>query len=130
MVNMLAVAPSVLIILISGCTQTVETEDQTVEITAAGFSPNEPRIMPEVYVTFINTDSEQHWPASDVHPTRKEYPGSGIEKCGSKEDIFDACIPLRQGEGFSFTFNEVGGWRYHDHLNAASFGIWAVIAEA
>ena len=69
-------------------------------------------------VTFTNEDSNQHWPASAMHPTHTAYPESG--GCiGSK---FDACKGLAQGESFSFTFNEIGSWGYHDHLRASMTG--------
>ena len=73
-------------------------------------------------VTFFNEDSNKHWPASAMHPTHTLYPGSGIEKCGTGEKIFDACKGLEQGESFSFTFNEKGSWKYHDHLSVSSTG--------
>jgi len=36
--------------------------------------------------------------------------------------IFDACGGLKTGESWSFTFGEVGEWKYHDHLIAGHFG--------
>ncbi|MEK6824273.1 MAG: hypothetical protein AABY02_00300, partial [Nanoarchaeota archaeon] len=64
------------------------------------------------------------------HPSHKNYPGSDIAKCGTSEasTIFDACKGLAQGESYSFTFNEVGSWNYHDHLNPNLRG--TVIVEA
>jgi plastocyanin len=85
-------------------------------ITSSGFSPSTLTIKVGDTVTFINKDSRPHWPASDVHPTHRLYPGSGIEKCGSGEEIFDACKGLAPGETFSFTFKYRGTWTYHDHL--------------
>ncbi len=115
------------VVLVSGCTQygaqsTIEqppaTTENTIEITASGFAPNTLTVSAGTIVTFINKDSQQHWPASAVHPTHSAYPESG--GCiGSK---FDACKPLAQGESFSFTFNEKGTWKYHDHLNPAMTG--------
>jgi hypothetical protein len=42
-----------------------------------------------------------------------------LKKCGTPEQnkIFDACRGVKQGESWSFVFNEVGKWYYHDHLN-------------
>jgi len=57
-----------------------------------------------------------------MHPTHTVYPGSDVKKCGSDESIFDACKGLEQGESFSFTFNEIGSWGYHDHLRASTTG--------
>ncbi len=96
----------------------------TIDITSMGFSPATLEINNGDIVTFINRDSESHWPASDVHPSHTAYPGSSISKCGSAEAnrIFDACKDLNEGERYSFTFNEIGPWRYHDHRNPGMRG--------
>ncbi len=98
--------------------------DNTVKITSSGFSPKTLTVKAGTTVTFVNQDSNQHWPASAMHPTHTLYPGSGIEKCGTAEEktIFDACKGLAPGESFSFTFDEKGSWNYHDHLNVPSTG--------
>lgn len=91
----------------------------TIEITAKGFSPETITISQGDTVTFINKDIEKHWPASAIHPTHTKYPGSGIDKCGTLDEyyIFDACRGLEEGEEYSFPFDEIGTWKYHDHLN-------------
>lgn len=90
----------------------------TIEITSSGFSPNTLEINFGDVVTFINQGSSSSWPASAIHPTHTLYPNSGINKCGTTEEIniLDACQGLANGETYSFTFNEVGTWNYHDHL--------------
>lgn len=99
-------------------------EANMVKIAASGFEPKTLTVKAGATVTFVNEDSNKHWPASAMHPTHKVYPSSGIEKCGTVEEtnIFDACRGLAQGESFSFTFNEKGSWKYHDHLNVPSTG--------
>lgn len=94
----------------------------TIKITASGFEPKTLTIEVGTTVTFVNEDSNKHWPASAVHPTHEVYPGSSIKKCGTGEKIFDVCKGLAQGESFSFTFNEKGSWKYHDHLSISSTG--------
>jgi len=91
----------------------------TVEITSSGFSPKNLEIKQGDTVVFVNKDDSTQWPASDVHPTHKSYPGSGISKCGTSEEqnIFDACKGLEQDESYSFTFNEEGSWNYHNHFS-------------
>ena len=90
----------------------------TVEITAAGFSPKTLTISAGETVTFANKDAAPHWPASAAHPTHAVYPETG--GCiGSK---FDACRGLNEGESFAFTFNAKGTWKYHDHLNPGMTG--------
>ena len=95
-----------------------------IEITSSGFSPKTLTINQGDKVTFVNKDSQEHWPATAVHPTHTVYPGSDIKKCSTaeKSNIFDACRGLAQGEEYSFTFNEKGSWNYHDHLVAGLRG--------
>lgn len=96
-----------------------------IEITEEGFSPKTLKISQGDTVTFINQGSEERWPATDLHPTHKLYPGSDIEKCGTPEEseIFDACKPLQKNEEYEFTFQEKGNWNYHDHLNPNIKGV-------
>jgi plastocyanin len=100
-------------------TETTPTLEVIIKITADGFEPKEVEITKGTKVTWINEQSNPSWPASAVHPTHEVYPGSSIKKCGTPEQnkIFDACHGLKQGEKWSFVFNEVGEWPYHDHLN-------------
>ena len=107
--------------------QTVGTgERNVIEITSSGFTPGTLTISKGETVTFINKDTEEHWPASASHPTHTVYPGSDIEKCfdgkTDKSTLFDSCGGLSEGESWSFTFNEVGSWGYHDHLDANLHG--------
>ncbi len=90
----------------------------TIKVTSSGFSPKDLEINKGDIVLFLNEGSSKSWPASDVHPTHTVYPNSGISKCGTveEENIFDACKGLANGESYSFTFNEIGTWTYHDHL--------------
>ena len=98
--------------------------DNTIKITSSGFSPKKVTVKAGTTVTFVNQDSNQHWPASAMHPTHTLYPGSSITKCDTSEQskIFDACKGLAQGGAFSFTFTEKGSWKYHDHLSISSTG--------
>lgn len=96
-----------------------------VEIIGSGFSPSTLTINKGDTILFQNIHPEESWPASVVHPTHTVYPGSGISKCGTAEEnmIFDACGGLSPDYGtYSFTFNEVGTWNYHDHLDTGKTG--------
>ncbi|MBI5734185.1 MAG: cupredoxin domain-containing protein [Candidatus Kerfeldbacteria bacterium] len=95
-----------------------QTGPVTINMTASGFSPAEVKVVKGVVVTFTNQDSNPHWPASAVHPTHTLYPG------------FDALKGLNQGESWSFTFNNVGTWAYHDHLNPGVRGKVTVVESA
>lgn len=101
-------------------TPTATTHDIT--ITAEGFSPKILTIQTGDTVRWTNTINHGVWPATDIHPTHTVYPGSGITKCGSGENIFDSCRGLNNGDTYSFTFDEKGTWNYHDHLRSSTTG--------
>lgn len=98
--------------------------EKFVEITSSGFSPKTLTINSGDKVTWINKGSTNSWPASSNHPTHTVYPGSSISKCSGSErgNIFDACSSLKTEGSYSFTFNEVGTWNYHDHLISSKQG--------
>ena len=89
-----------------------------------GFSPATITVKKGTTVTFSNESGKDFWPASALHPTHTVYPGSSVEKCGTIDasKIFDACAGIKSGSSWSFVFNEVGSWKYHDHLSASRFG--------
>ncbi len=99
---------------------------ETTEViyTDSGFSPKEITVAKGATVVFKNESSSDFWPASAMHPTHTVYPGSDIKKCGTSEEvnIFDACKGIAPGGSYSFIFNQVGKWDYHDHLRASNFG--------
>jgi plastocyanin len=100
-------------------TTATPTSEVIIKITTNGFEPKEVEITKGTKVTWVNEQPDPSWPASAVHPTHEVYPGSSIKKCGTPEQgkIFDACRGLNKGESWSFVFNEIGEWYYHDHLN-------------
>ena len=78
----------------------------SVSVTAGGaFSPAVITVKKGTTVTWTNTGSAQVWIASDPHPTHTDYPG------------FDSKAAIGTGETYSFTFDKVGSWGYHNHLN-------------
>lgn len=115
----------IILFLLAGCgnqsNNTVQpsvNNDNLIEITDSGFNPNTLTITAGQTVTWINNGVIPSWPASAVHPSHKVYPESG--GCiGSK---FDACRGLKQGESYSFAFNQKGTWKYHDHLDPGLTG--------
>jgi plastocyanin len=111
-------------IKVVGTGGSVLNNEKVIEMTDAGFSPSILTISVGDTVTFVNKGSEEHWPASAVHPTHTVYPDSNIEKCGTSEEskIFDACRGVAPDASYKFTFYEKGSWGYHDHLNAGLFG--------
>src|SRR3972149_5286734 len=97
-----------------------------IEITSSGFSPKELTISVGETVTWVNKDAEEHWPASAMHPTHTVYPESDIKKCfdgtTDKSTLFDSCGGIPVGERWSFTFNQIGSWSYHDHIVNGLYG--------
>ena len=83
---------------------------QTIEITASGFSPAAVSVKKGTTVIFVNRDSIPHWPASGMHPTHQLCPG------------FDALRELQTGESYQFTFNDAKECPFHDHLNVSLRG--------
>lgn len=83
--------------------------------TDGGFEPRSLEIKKGDTVVFKNTASGQMWVASAVHPTHSEYPTTG----GCVGSTFDACKPYNPGELWSFKFDFIGSWKYHNHLNPA-----------
>ena len=108
----------------NGTNDATDTVTTVITYTDSGFSPAELVVDAGTAVTFLNNSSRDFWPASAVHPTHTVYPGSSIAKCGTDEEntIFDACGAVHPGESYVFTFDEVGSWNYHDHLNVSKFG--------
>jgi plastocyanin len=75
-----------------------------------GYTPKEVTIKKGETVLFKNESGEYHWPASDLHPTHAIY------------SAFDPLRPVKNGEDWSFTFDQVGTWKYHDHIRANKVG--------
>jgi len=76
----------------------------------SGFSPNTITVEQGTTVTFLNQSSGQMWVASSVHPTHQDYPG------------FDQLKGVGTGEKYTFIFDKVGTWKYHNHLSSSNIG--------
>jgi len=103
----------------------VQLGSPVVSFDGGAYSPSTLEIEVGTTVVFENnSESREMWPASALHPTHTLYPGSSIAKCGTEEadSIFDACGVIAPGGFYSFTFGEVGEWKYHDHLSPSAFG--------
>jgi len=107
-----------------------EPQNVSVAITFQGkFDPEVVKIKKGDKVTWVNKGKRQVWPASTFHPTHTSYPDSNIRKCGTDDagKIFDACRALENGESYSFTFEKVGRWNYHDHWSSVIRGVVEVV---
>ena len=98
--------------------------EYAIEYTSEGYAPNKLTIKQGDTVKWVNKSAVEMWPASAKHPTHEVYPSSSITKCGTSEEagILDACKGIPADGSFSFTFDEVGSWFYHDHLDSKKFG--------
>jgi plastocyanin len=82
----------------------------TIVRTDTGYEPKEVTIKKGDIVLWTNESKEFHWPASDLHPTHSIY------------SEFDPLRPLAQGEDWKFKFDQVGTWKFHDHIRANKVG--------
>lgn len=93
-----------------GASDTVVVGEITVTINEGFFRPEKVTIKKGTKVFFNNATQKPHQPASDDHPTHQKYPG------------FDPKKEIPPAESWSFTFNNVGTWGYHDHLTPTAKG--------
>ncbi|HEX7651364.1 MAG TPA: hypothetical protein VF439_01440 [Candidatus Paceibacterota bacterium] len=88
-----------------------------VTLTDSGFSPETITIKKGQAVTFVNQSKSGMWVASDPHPTHQGYDGTTrTEHCVPGYEgaaPFDECTVANQ---FTFTFQQVGSWGYHNHV--------------
>lgn len=91
----------------------IAPKNYIVSLTRDGFEPDNIVIAKGDSITWINTDTRPHWPASNSHPTHMEYKTATKGCLGSK---LDACRGLKKGESFPFVFDQEGIFGMHDHL--------------
>ncbi len=77
----------------------------TMRMKDGGYEPANLTVAVETTITFVNDGANEHWPASNIHPTHEIYPE------------FDPQRAVPPGESWSFTFDKAGIWRYQDHLS-------------
>ena len=87
-----------------------EKADKVVEFNGSIFLPNVATIKKGQSIAFVNKSNQQMWPASNPHPTHDIYPE------------FDPQEPIDTGKFWSFTFDRVGTWKYHNHLDPGVTG--------
>lgn len=103
--------------LLATTTPATLTSTTTILITSSGFSPKDITVLKGSTVVFKNTDTKEHWPASDPHPNHTVYPE------------FDSKKSILPDQSWSFVFDKVGNWKYHDHKFALRRGVVSVIAS-
>ena len=102
----------------STANESTETSSvHTIAYTNSGFTPSSlGPVAPGTTVTFVNESNEDVRVASAVHPTHDELPG------------FDSLGAIEPGGSYQFTFEEVGSWTFHNHLNESETGV-VVVAD-
>ena len=100
----------------------------SVAYTSSGPSPKTVTIKKGGTVTWTNQTSGDMWIASAPHPTHTGYDGTTEQThCAAGyagAAPFDEC---RNADTYSFTFNKVGSWNYHNHENPNQFGTVVVV---
>jgi len=96
------------------------SSNQEVVLTSQGFEPKTIPIKRGDSVTWTNNSDHGMWVASAQHPTHTVYPAKSDDNCLGSD--FDACASRASGESWSFTFDEIGSWNYHNHVFASEFG--------
>jgi plastocyanin len=94
-----------------------DSGEHEIIFTDEGFSPTLLEVKLGDTVTFTNKSTQEFWPASDVHPSHEVY------------SEFDPLMPIAQNDSWSFTFNELGIWGFHDHIRSVFEGLITVSEE-
>ncbi len=89
----------------------------TITYTDQGYTPATVTIQKGQTVSFVNNSSVPMWTASNPHPAHTILP------------TFDQFKGSEPGSVYQYTFDQVGTWRYHDHINP-SFGGVVIVTEA
>jgi len=105
-------------------TASATEESKIIVYSETGYTPAALAVKVGDTVVFKNESAKNMWPASAMHPTHTAYSGTTLsEHCPDIENnAFDACQGIVPGESWSFTFEKIGEWKYHDHLTPSYFG--------
>ncbi len=99
---------------------------EVVSYTGSGFSPQTLTVLQGSTVVFKNDSSSDVHVASNPHPLHNGYPTTG----GCVSSTFDSCANIAPGQSWSFKFDIVGSWGYHNHLNPSQGGTIVVQATS
>lgn len=93
---------------IQQATKLTVAEENHININPSGFSPATIKIKKGTQITWTNTDNRAHRVSSDPHPYHTNL--AGLDSPA-----------LLANQTFSFNFESIGTYTYHDHLNPLSF---------
>jgi len=102
----------------------VDPNTVVIHMNDQGYDPQSVTITVGQKIVFENEGTSDRWPASNIHPTHRGYPNSDVTDCGTEKErfMFDACRGIKPQGTYTFEFNEVGQWRYHDHIDSRMAG--------
>ncbi len=83
----------------------------TVRYTNEGFVPTTLDVPVGTMIQFINESDKEMWVASNEHPGHEMLP------------TFDQFGIAKKGGNYMYTFDKVGKWPYHDHINPEVEGV-------
>lgn len=95
--------------------EAIELTSLEIVVSDTSVTPKDSKVKKGSVVTFVNKGTKTHWIASDPHPTHTDYSG------------FDPQRGIAPGQSWSFTFDKVGLWKFHDHLQPTLRG--SIIVE-
>jgi plastocyanin len=99
----------------------------TVYYDGSGFVPETVTIVQGGTVQFENVSDRPMWVGSNNHPDHSRYPVKSATDClGSS---FDQCKSVGKGGTWSYTFSELGDWRYHNHVRSVDEGKVIVLTK-
>ncbi|PIR41704.1 MAG: hypothetical protein COV30_02280 [Candidatus Yanofskybacteria bacterium CG10_big_fil_rev_8_21_14_0_10_37_15] len=103
---------------------TPSMRENLVVYTDSGYSPSTIIIKKGENVMWKNESSRLMWTASALHPTHKVYPETDIGLCGKATSflMFDSCVGVNPNQNWSFVFDNIGTWKYHNHSNPSHTG--------
>jgi plastocyanin len=87
---------------------------EVVRYTNTGYEPKELTVPVGTMVQFINESDRDMWVASNEHPGHTDLP------------TFDQFGLYGKGSTYMYTFDQVGTWEFHDHLNPEIEGVIVV----
>lgn len=90
-------------------TSATETSQETITLTSDGFSPKTLTIKTGTKVTWTNQSGSDATVNSSPHPVHTDYPPLNLGSFPS-------------GGTLSLTFDKLGTYKYHNHLNPSQFG--------
>src|SRR3989338_10311263 len=98
----------------------------SISYNGSQFSPSTVSVKRGGAVTWTAVGGSQMWVASAQHPTPSVYHGTTLQQhCPDIAGVaLDQCTG---GSTYSFTFDTVGSWNYHNHLNPTAFGTVTVV---